>query len=177
MDGQDGETEPQVLHSNPWFSVRLRDGYFTIEHHLRQVVVLPLVDRRSAVMVRVPRPVLGATTLELPAGSAEEGETPAEGAARELLEETGIAVDPQRLVPLPSIAVMPNRTPDLVYVFSVELSQREYDWRVGHDAEISEVDLVPLDGVAGMIADGQIYLALPLAVLSSFLLNRRANAG
>ena len=43
-------------------------------------------------MVRVKRPVIKDTPLELPAGSIDKDENVAAGAARELLEETGIQV-------------------------------------------------------------------------------------
>jgi len=161
------------LHENPWFAVRNRDGYFTIEHHLTQVVVLPLVEKRAVVMVRVPRPVVGEVTLELPAGSAERGESPARGAARELAEETGIRVGTRRLVPMARLAVMPNRMPDRVHVFRVELSREEFRRRAPHDAEVASVELVPLRGLRGLLASGAIHLALPVAVLGLYLLARR----
>lgn len=162
-----------MLHENPWFAVRNRDGYFTIEHHLAQVVVLPLVEDRAVVMVRVPRPVVGEVTLELPAGSAERGESPARGAARELAEETGIRVDARRLVPMTRLAVMPNRMPDRVHVFRVELSREEFRRRAPHDAEIASVELVPVLKLGRLLATGAIRLALPVAVLGLHLLARR----
>jgi 8-oxo-dGTP pyrophosphatase MutT (NUDIX family) len=164
----------RLLHSNPWFAVRNRAGYFTIEHHLKQVVVLAIVERRAAVMVRVPRPLIGDTTLELPAGSAERSETPAEGAAREFSEETGIRVGAKRLVPYMSIAVMPNRTRERVHVFRLALRGREYSERGRHDREVASVELVPLERIPRLIARGSIYLALPLAVLGAFLLRSPA---
>jgi ADP-ribose pyrophosphatase len=159
----------ELLHENPWFAVRNRDGYFTIEHHLAQVVVLPLVENRAVVMVRVRRPVVRDVTLELPAGSAEKHETPVQGAARELAEETGIRANAQRLVQIARLAVMPNRTPDFVHVFRADLSQAEYDARSSHDAEVSGVELVPLEDVGRLVASGAIYLALPVAVLGMHL--------
>ncbi len=170
-------SEPvEELHANPWFAVRKRHGYYTVEHHLTQVVVLPLVESRAAVMVRVPRPVLGATTLELPAGSAEKDETPVQGAAREFSEETGITVAPDRLVPMRPIAVMPNRTPDLVHPFRVDLSQAEFDDRKEHDSEVAQVELVALERVPGLIQSGAIFLALPVALLAAFLLSQHPAA-
>lgn len=159
-----------LLHENPWFAVRKRSGYFTIEHHLPQVVVLPLVEGRAVVMVRVERPVIDDVTLELPAGSAERGESPAQGAARELAEETGIRVSVRRLEPMCRLAVMPNRTPDRVHVFRVDLSRAEYLGRAAHDGEVASVELVPVRKVARLIAGGAIYLALPVAVLGMHLL-------
>lgn len=154
-----------LLHENPWFSVRNRDGFFTIEHHLTQVVILPLVEKRAVAMVRVKRPVIRDVTLELPAGSAERRETPAQGAARELAEETGIRVGAKRLVQIARLAVMPNRTPDFVHVFRVDLRDVEFTARRPHDAEVCGVELVPLEDIGRLVRIGAIYLALPVAVL------------
>jgi ADP-ribose pyrophosphatase len=173
MNRRPRKTGGELLHENPWFAVRRRRGFYTIEHHLAQVVVLPLVDRRAVVMVRVKRPIVGDLTLELPAGGAERGEPPAQGAARELAEETGIRVSARRLVPMAQLAVMPNRTPDRVHVFRVNLSREEYLRRTAHDAEVAAVELVPITAVRRLLASGAIYLALPVAVLGLHLLTGR----
>jgi len=162
----------KLLHENEWFAVRERGGHFTLEHHLPQVIVLPIVDREAVVMVRAKRPVLDDVTLELPAGCSEHGEEPVAGAARELAEETGIAVDPARLVPMPPLAASPNRIPSLLYVFRVDLGREEFERRASHDEEVAEVELVPLDEAVRRIASGKIYVAVPVAVICSYLLTR-----
>ena len=166
----------EKVHENPWFAVRNRGGYFTLEYHLPQVIVLPIVERRAVVMVRAKRPVLDDCTLELPAGCSEQGEDPAAGCARELAEETGIAVDPKRLVPMPPLAASPNRMPVLVYAFRVDLTQAEFDRRGPHDEEIERVELIALDEVARMIARGAIYVAIPVAMIGTYLLTRNLEA-
>jgi 8-oxo-dGTP pyrophosphatase MutT (NUDIX family) len=167
------ELQPvDVMHENPWFTVRNRGGYFTLEYHLPQVIVLPIVERRAVVMVRAKRPVLDDCTLELPAGCAERGEAPADGAARELAEETGIVVSPRRLVPMPPLAPSPNRMPTLVYAFRVDLGQEEFDRRGSHDDEIHRVELLALDEAVHMIATGAIYVAIPVAMIGTYLLTR-----
>jgi 8-oxo-dGTP pyrophosphatase MutT (NUDIX family) len=162
----------ELMHENPWFAVRNRGGYFTLEYHLPQVIVLPIVEKRAVVMVRAKRPVLDDCTLELPAGCAERGEDPAAGCARELAEETGIAVPPQRLIPMPPLAASPNRMPVLVYAFRVDLTQDEYDRRRPHDDEIESVELIELDEAVRMIARGAIYVAIPVAMIGTYLLTR-----
>ena len=166
----------ELMHENPWFAVRNRGGYFTLEYHLPQVIVLPIVERRAVVMVRAKRPVLDDCTLELPAGCAEKGEDPATGCARELAEETGIAVDPKRLMPMPPLAASPNRMPGLVYAFRVDLAQEEFDRRGPHDEEIERVELFALDEATRMIARGAIYVAIPVAMIGTYLLTRNLEA-
>ena len=53
-------------------------------------VCIVAVDGGVLVAVRQSRAGAGERTLELPAGSIEEGETPEECAARELVEECGL---------------------------------------------------------------------------------------
>ena len=113
-----------TLHENAWFTVRDRGGYFTTEYHLPQVIVLPVVEDAGIVMIRVKRPVIGDTTLELPAGAIERGEIPVAGAAREFAEETGIVVPEARFRAMAPMSTSPNRMPKLIYVFQVDLSQQ-----------------------------------------------------
>ncbi|MGI9470836.1 MAG: NUDIX hydrolase [Rubripirellula sp.] len=57
--------------------------------HPGAVVLLPLVDSDTVVLIENQRPTVGETLLELPAGTREPDELPETTAARELLEETG----------------------------------------------------------------------------------------
>jgi len=69
-----------------------------IEDHGNAVGVLPHdAERRMALLVKLPRaPVLFrgelSAFLEVPAGILEDGEAPADGARREVLEEVGLAL-------------------------------------------------------------------------------------
>jgi 8-oxo-dGTP pyrophosphatase MutT (NUDIX family) len=161
----------EVLHENAWFTVRRRGPYFTTEYNMPQVIVLPVVDNEAIVMVRAKRPVLNDITLELPAGGAEVGEAPAAVAARELAEETGIEISGlSRLVPMPPLAASPNRMPRLLYVFRINLLRREFDERRPHDDEIDSVELVPFTEAVKLMTSGGIYVAVPIAVISMYLL-------
>ena len=170
-------TPVTTLHENPWFAVRNRGGHFTTEYHLPQVIVLPVVEENAIVMVRVKRPVIGDTTLELPAGCAEQDEAPVAGAAREFAEETGIVItDLARFVPMPPLSPSPNRMPKLIYVFRVDLARHEFDQRKPHDDEVESVQCVPLHEAAKLITSGGIYVAVPVAIISTYLLSKSANS-
>lgn len=163
----------ELLHENAWFSVWRRGDYYTAEYREPQVIVLPVVENRAIVMVRVKRPILDDTTLELPAGGSEAAEVPEHCAARELGEETGISVLPARMIPMPPLAMAPNRMPKLIYVFRVDLLQQEYDRRGKHDTEIEKVELVSFDEAVRMIATGRIYVSVPVAIIGTYLLQRK----
>lgn len=86
----------------------------------------------------------------LPAGSLEISETPVEGAKREAKEETGLTVEPERLVKtyIPPESEDPNNIVNFVYrskVQSGEVSIREEDTVIDYgwftEEEIEELDL------------------------------------
>lgn len=169
-----GLSPVETLHDNPWFAVRNRGGYFTIEYHLRQVIVLPIVNHDSIAMVRVNRPVINDMPLELPAGGVKKDENPAHAASRELAEEAGILIcDLERYLPMPPIAVFPTRVPNLASVFRVEVSEQEFAERQPHDDEIHRVERISVVDLAKMMATGEIYVSTPLAVLGVFLGSRQ----
>ena len=163
----------ETLHENPWYSVRNRGGFFTVEYRLRQVVVLPVVNQDSIAMVRVKRPVINDTPLELPAGALEKDEDAATGAVRELLEETGIKVtNLDRFISMAPISVSSTRNPNLSYIFKVDISEKEYVNRQPHDDEIYSVERLAINDLAKKMASGEIYVSLALAVLGIFLTSR-----
>lgn len=58
--------------------------------HPGSVVILPMLDSQTVVLIRNERPAVGDTLWEIPAGTLEPpGEDPDKCAARELIEETG----------------------------------------------------------------------------------------
>ena len=166
-------TPVEVVHENKWFYLCNRGGYYTLEYKNPQVVVLPIVEGNAIIMVRVKRPVIADFTLELPAGGAKNEELPFQAAARELKEEAGIGIDDlERFTLLPSVVISPNRYPILPHIYEVQISQHEFDVRAPHDDEVTQVECLSFKDVIKMIADGRIYVSLPMAVIARFLLGR-----
>ena len=85
----------------PYYSLRLPD----------YAAVVALTPERRVLGVRQYRPAVERYTLELPSGLVDPGETPAQTAARELLEETGYAAgEVEVLGPLfPDVGRLANR--------------------------------------------------------------------
>lgn len=163
----------ELVHSNPWFKVLSRGSYFTLEYERPQVVIVPLLGEHEVVMVRVHRPVIHDSPLELPAGDSHDGETPRQAAAREFSEETGICIpDETRFIPELPISEMPGRIPVLLSVFSVQVRKNEFDSRKIHDREIVSVEAIPLNKIANMISSGEIYLSSPCAILSRLIFKK-----
>jgi len=134
-------TPVATVHENPWFTVKNRGGFYTTEPHAPQVYVLAIVNNSHIVMVRVRRPVVGDSPLELPAGGVEESDKSlAHAAARELQEETGIGItDFNRLQPLQPIAGSPGRNPMLLAGFIVHLTLDEFEALEQTDVRISKL--------------------------------------
>ena len=168
------ELSPVFLaHENPWFKVKSRGSYYSIEYERPQVVILPVLEGNSIVMVRVKRPLINDCPWELPAGDSQDGETPRMAAIREFSEETGIHVRPLRFIPELPVSEMPGRMPVLLSVFTVHVSESEFSSRSKHDSEIISVKAIPFVEVARMIVTGEIYLSSPVSIVSRLLLKSR----
>ncbi len=158
-------------HRNPYFKVMDRGTYFTLEYDVPQVVVLPVVERDSVILVRVWRPVIDDYPLELPAGGAAEGETPLNAVLREFGEETGIRIqDVSRFRPILPLSESPGRMPELLSIFRIDLTEEEWLSRGPTDTEILSVHRMDRGHIREAILSGEIYLSSPLAILARFLL-------
>ena len=163
-------TPVETVHKNPWFSVLNRGGYFTIEYNQPQVMILPVVENKAIVMVRVYRPIIEDITLELPAGGTQENEMPIKAAMREFREETGITInDMNRFEMLPPLVHMP-RSPRLPYFFQVHLSDDEFNGRATHDSEIDSVECFEFTDILKKIIKGEIFIGLQIAIITRYLL-------
>ena len=128
-----------------------------IEHP--ETVIVVAVEDDEIVLVRQSRPGADGTTLELPAGCLEEGETPEEAAVRELEEECGLAAGSWRR--LGSFWAAPAYSTEFVHVFeATELLE------IGSSGLDEDEDLVserlPLKGVLGELSDAGSLGALAL---------------
>lgn len=88
----------EYLFRRPWLTVRrdrvrLPDGREHSEYYVLEyptwINVIAITEEGEMVLVRQYRHGIGRTCFELCAGVVEEGETPLDGARRELAEETG----------------------------------------------------------------------------------------
>lgn len=160
-----------VVYRNNWFEICNRNGYFSLEYGVPQVVVLPIIERSKILFVRVKRPLICDSPLELPAGGANKGESLVEVAARELKEETGIQVtNLERFEKMPLISELPGRSPELLTNFRINLSMMEYSSRVRHDTEIEKLELLDIYAVLKAVRGGEIYVSAVLAIVLRYII-------
>ena len=80
------------------------------------VAILPIIEE-NLVFIRTVRHPMGIERLEIPRGFVDAGESPLEAASRELLEETGLLVDPHSLIPLGTLSPEPAMIRGMIAIF------------------------------------------------------------
>jgi ADP-ribose pyrophosphatase len=136
-------------------SVVLENGNTALREvveHPGAVGIVALKDNGDIVMVKQYRKAADQMLLELPAGKLEQGEDPADCAARELTEETGyVAANLRYLV---SFYTSPGFSNEVMHMFlATGLSQGEND---PDDDEMVETVEISRDRAVDMILKGEI---------------------
>lgn len=158
---------------NKRFSLLENEDFHVLEYHAQQVIVLPILENIRVVMPKVFRKILGSAVWELPAGGTQKNEIPKEAALRELREETGISItDISRLIPENTLVVSPNRLPMFPSIYSVNVSENEFDDRSMHDDEVESVDCFSINSIKAMMSSGEIVTSITLAILGRFILGQ-----
>lgn len=126
------------------------------------VVILPMLDSKTVVLIRNDRFAVNDRLLELPAGTLEPGEDPAQCAARELTEETGYVAE--RVEQLPTgWFVSPGFCTEFQTIWLAEgltLAGQDLD-----ETEHIEVRPTPYDEAMRMVQHGEIRDAKSIAGL------------
>lgn len=143
------------IYENSWVNLWLTDVETPDgnrwEHHvvkLRHLAVAAVVnERREVLMMWRHRFITDAWAWELPMGLVEEGETPADAAAREVLEETGWRPGPIRSL----IYAEPANgiTDSQHHVFRADGAM--YEGPPTEKNESDRIEWIPLADVRGMI--------------------------
>lgn len=130
--------------------------------HRGAVALVPMVDPSHVCLVRNRRFAVGKTLLEVPAGTIDPGESPAQTAARELAEETGYRAG--RVRHIRDWYVSPGVMTERMYLFLCE------DLKAGpteHDVgEELETVVVPWAEALAMVHDGRIEDAKTIIALT-----------
>jgi ADP-ribose pyrophosphatase len=159
----------ETVFTTPWFSVQKEQfhdlpglqnqPYFCITGSDAVLVLARTVDEQW-ILVRQFRPAMREYTLEFPAGSIDNEETPEEAAARELLEETGYVC--HTLQPMGMGRIMASRHPSRGHAFFGDGAVLS-DQFVGLDH--TEVVLVTTPELRVLVREGQFQQLAGLALL------------
>lgn len=114
--------------------------------------VLPLTKDGQVILVEQYRYGIFQTTLEIPAGKLEKGESPEVCAFRELQEEVGCRAD--KLHSLGSLAVSPAYDSEIIYIYMAECEEMG-EQHLDAD-EFIKIHKVPLETAVQMVMDGTI---------------------
>ncbi|MET7898947.1 NUDIX hydrolase [Streptomyces mirabilis] len=143
------------IYTNPWVNLCLVDVQQPDgrrwEYHvvrLRHLAVAAVVnDRQEVLMMWRHRFITDSWAWELPMGLVEEGETPEEAAAREVLEETGWR--PGLIKPLIYAEPANGITDSQHHVFRADGAT--YEGPPTEKNESDRIEWIPLNEIRGMI--------------------------
>ena len=142
--------------------VRLPNGSETrldIVEHVGAVTILPIETDGNIWFVRQYRHAIGREILELPAGTLEPGEDPAECAFREIREEVGKGA--KELQKIGEFYMTPGYSTEFMHVF---VATSLFDAPLEGDSdEFLNIECNPLQQIPDMIRNGKIIDGKTLA--------------
>jgi 8-oxo-dGTP pyrophosphatase MutT (NUDIX family) len=167
----------RVAYENPWVTVWHDEverpdgspGIYGVVHFAGSAVgVVVLDDDDRVLLVGQHRYTLDAYSWEIPEGGVPAGESPLDGARRELREETGVeATDWRELLTFH----LSNSITDEAGVLFAARALRHGEPQPDPTEELA-TRWLPFDEVMAMIADGRITDALSIMALQRVALDR-----
>jgi len=140
---------------------------FYVFESLEWVNVIPITVDKKVVLIRQYRHGLGEITLEIPGGIVESGDSPLEGARRELKEETGYSASEMIYLGMVNAnpAFLNNGCHTYLALDSFPNGSQDLD-----DNEDIEIVLKPLEEIPRLIKEGEITHSLILAAFYRYYL-------
>ena len=136
-------------------TVELPNGQVTkreVVEHRGAVAIVPMMDHEKVVLVRQFRQPVGRPILEIPAGTLEPNEDPADTARRELAEEIGYY--PNKLTEMFHSYLSPGYSTEMLHTYLAEDLQPAQENR---DAdEFIEIVTVNIRDAVDLIRSGEI---------------------
>ena len=125
------------------------------------VMVLPMLDANTMLLIREYGAGVDDYTIGFPKGALEQGEDPAEAAARECQEEVGYR--PERLTLLKTISTSPGYMTSVMHIFLAE--QLSNDPAPGDEPEPLEVIPWQLQDIPALLNQREFHEGRSLAAL------------
>ncbi|WP_338394023.1 NUDIX hydrolase [Fulvitalea axinellae] len=135
---------------------RLVEPYYVLDYP-DWVAVVAITDEGEVIINRQYRHGAGRTILELPSGTVEPNEDPAETVARELLEETGYIFD--KIIKTGETSANPSNHSNIAHCF-LALGGRKIAEQNLDESEEIEVNLVSLDRFGEMLEGNELLQAM-----------------
>ena len=163
--------ERKTVLKDKWIDIeaskcRLSDGTviepFYVNHIPDFAVIVPVTEEGKIVLVRQYRHGVEEVLLELPAGCIEAGEDPKDGAARELLEETGYKAGSLEFL----CKIAPNASNCTSYA-QCYLARNVFPAAAQNLDETEALEVVELEGeeVKRLLREGGVEQAVHVAAL------------
>lgn len=121
-------------------------------NHPGAVIVAPLLDSNTVVMLRQFRPALGRYIYELPAGTIDPQEKPLACVKRELMEETGYCAKVYQK--LGKIYPVPGYSTEVIHIFKAETLT--FKQAAPEDYEVIDTKLFSQAQVKRLFKQGQL---------------------
>lgn len=143
-------------------TVSLPDGRTKVREtlvHPGAVAIVPVMNEKI-LLVEQYRAAVGRRTLEIPAGTLEEGESPEECARRELIEETGFQAS--KWDKLTTYYPSPGYSSEIIQIFKAEGLEKVPDVRAELPVYSMELKDVQVRITTGEIKDGKTIIGVLL---------------
>ena len=135
--------------------ILLPNGHPAFREYIRHqgaVCVVPLTEQKDIILVEQYRYPMKSLTLEIPAGKLDPGETPLQGAVRELEEETGNKAG--KWTSLGYIFTSPGYSDEKLYLYRAE--DLEFVGEHPDEGEIIKAFEYPVSEIKEKIKNGEI---------------------